>query len=203
MSSQKPALELSSRDRIREAAKNLFARHGYEATSTSSICREAGTSESQLNKHFGGKQGVLSAIFEHAWDQINPSVRLAMESISAPREKFQMLLQMALNFLQKDRQLSTLFLLEGRRIRDGKFVVLVPGFLEFVGIVDGVLKELAERRELAAEVHPQALRSAVMGAIEGMLRDQMLAASAGMPATFTDADVRMMCAKFLECALKK
>ena len=57
---------LSSHDRILLAAKRLFAKDGYENTSTVAIAREAGTSESQLMKHFGSKQGLLVAIFDGA-----------------------------------------------------------------------------------------------------------------------------------------
>ncbi len=187
-----------SRERIREAAKTLFAEHGYEATSTAAIARLAGTSESQLIKHFENKLGILEAVFQYAWEQVNPAVRLAAESIPTPREKFQMLVQMVLNFLDKDEALQKLFLLEGRRIRDdGKQVVLVPGFLEFVQTVDGILQELADHGDLAPHIHPQGLRSALMGAIEGMLRDKLLAHSVAYPATFSMSDVRSICSTFL------
>jgi AcrR family transcriptional regulator len=200
MRDEKPALTTSSRERIREAAKSLFAERGYEPASTAAICRLAGTSESQLIKHFGNKQGVLEAVFQHGWDQVNPALRLATESISSPRQKFQMTIEMMLNFLDKDKQLRRLFLLEGRRIRgDGKQVVLVPGFLEFVKILDGILQELADQGELT--VHPQALRSAVMGAVEGLLRDKILARSMGYPATFSDADIRSLCFAILNAGL--
>lgn len=191
-----------SRERIREAAKVLFAERGYELSSTASICRLAGTSESQLIKHFGNKQGLLEAVFQYAWEQINPAVRLATESMPSARQKFQVLIEMVLTFLGKDEQLRKLFLLEGRRIRDdGKQVVLVPGFLEFVKIVDGILQELADQGELA--VPPQALRSALMGAMEGMLRDKMLARSMGYPADFSDADVRSLCFAFFNASLTR
>jgi len=92
--------------------------------------RLAGTSESQLIKHFRSKQGILEAIFEYAWEQINPAVRLATESLPSPREKFKITVEMVLNFLAKDLQLRTLFLLEGRRIRDdGKFGRACPRIL--------------------------------------------------------------------------
>src|SRR5208283_5625291 len=60
----------SSRERILLAAKHLFARNGYENTSTVAIAREAATSESQLMKHFGSKQGLLAAIFDRGWATI-------------------------------------------------------------------------------------------------------------------------------------
>ncbi len=202
MRNQLTGLLTPSRERIREAAKVLFAERGYELSSTATICRLAGSSESQLIKHFGSKQGVLEAVFQYAWEQINPAVRLATESISSARQKFQVLIDMVLTFLSKDEQLRKLFLLEGRRIRnDGKQVVLVPGFLEFVKIVDGILQELADQGELA--VPPQGLRSAMMGAIEGMLRDKILARSMGFPADFSDADIRSLCFAFFNASLRR
>jgi len=198
---QRTGLLLPSRERIREAAKRLFAERGYEATSTAAIARLAGTSESQLVKHFEGKQGLLEAIFQYSWEQIIPALDLALESVAEPREKFRLLVEMVLNFLAKDEDLRKLFLLEGRRVRgDGKHVVLVPGFLDFIQRVDGILQRIAEKGDLA--IPSQALRSALMGALEGMLRDQILARTNNYPAAFTDADVRTICFLFFSAALR-
>src|SRR6266851_6145322 len=201
---RKTAVLSSSRDRLREGAKALFAEGGYESTTTAAICRLAGTSQSQLIKHFIDKQGVLEAIFEYAWEQINPAVRLATENIASPREKLRVLIDMVLNFLEKDRALRTLFLLEGRRIRgDGHMVVLVPGFLEFVRILDGILKEMAAKGELLPHINPQALRSGLMGTIEGLLRDQLLARPSRFPASYSEADSRAIFSAFLSSCLTK
>jgi hypothetical protein len=70
-----------------------------------------------------------------------------------------------------------------------------------VKIVDGILHELDEEGELA--VHPQALRSGLMGAIEGLLRDKILAKSVRYPATFSDAEVRSLCFALFNACLKK
>jgi hypothetical protein len=80
---------------------------------------------------------------------------------------------------------------------------LVPGFLEFVSIVDHILQELAEQNQLAPDVDPQALRSGLMGAIEGMLRDKILARSLHYPANFSAASVRSICFAFLSSALRR
>src|SRR5712691_10285282 len=201
---QKTAVLASSRDRLREGAKALFAERGYEATTTAAICRLAGTSQSQLIKHFTNKQGVLEAIFEYAWEQINPAVRLATENIAAPRERLRVLIEMVLGFLEKDRAIRTLFLLEGRRIRgDGHMIVLVPGFTEFIKMLDGILKELAAQGEFATNIHLQAFRSALMGAIEGMLRDRMLARSSRFPASYAETDMRAMISSLLSLVLTK
>jgi AcrR family transcriptional regulator len=200
----KPHERMSSRDRLRDAAKTLFAESGFEATTTVAICRLAGTSQSQLIKHFTDKQGMLEAIFEHAWEHINPAVRLATESITSPRDKIRILIDMVLAFLEKDHALRTLFLLEGRRIRgDGHLVVLVPGFLEFMKTVDGILKGLEAEGGFAPGLNRQAFRSALMGAIEGLLRDQMLARTSRFPASYTDSDVRAVIGAFLSLCIRK
>src|ERR1700747_1235667 len=197
MAQNRTAMLTPSRERLLGAAKTLFAERGYEATSTSMICRLAGTSESQLVKHFGSKQGILEAIFEYTWEQINPALRLATESVYSPREKFKLIVEMVLNFLAKDLQMRTLFLLEGRRLRDdGKLIVLVPGFLEFVKMVDEILRQLQAEGDLDSSLHPQAVRSALMGAIEGMLRHKILSATSRFPAAFAEADIRTVCFRF-------
>jgi AcrR family transcriptional regulator len=200
----KTAVLTSSHDRLREAAKDLFADRGYEGTSTAEICRLAGTSQSQLIKHFDSKLGLLEAVFDYAWEQINPAIRLAAERIPSPVDKLKILVDMVLTFLERDRALRTLFLLEGRRIRgDGHMVVLTPGFLEFIKVLDGILKEMADRGELSPNIHIQALRSGFMGAIEGLLRDQHLARTSRFPATFSEADSRVIFSTFLNACLTK
>ncbi|HJY87940.1 MAG TPA: hypothetical protein VKE24_13985 [Candidatus Acidoferrales bacterium] len=80
-------------------------------------------------------------------------------------------------------------------------VVLVPGFLEFVKMLDEILKELASSGELRPDPTPQALRSGLMGALEGLLRDQLLARSSRIASTYTEADIRTLLATFLSFCL--
>jgi predicted short-subunit dehydrogenase-like oxidoreductase (DUF2520 family) len=82
-------------------------------------------------------------------------------------------------------------------------IVLVPGFLEFVKMEDGILKELGAQGELAANIHPQAFRSALMGAVEGMLRDHMLARTSRFPASYAESDMRAVVTSFLSLCMSK
>jgi hypothetical protein len=80
---------------------------------------------------------------------------------------------------------------------------LTPGFLEFIKFLDGVLKEMQAKGELAPHIHLQALRSGLMGAIEGLLRDQYLARATRYPATFSEADSRVIFSTILAAFLNK
>ena len=68
----------SSRDRLLQAAKRLIAAHGYDQTATSTIARQEGTSESQLMRYFGGKIGLLEAVFDSAWLDLDEKTRQAV-----------------------------------------------------------------------------------------------------------------------------
>lgn len=179
---------MSSHDRILSSAKHLFATRGYENTSTVAIARAAATSESQLIKHFGSKEGLLEAIFDVGWERMS-SAFPALQPIASPAERLEALLEMMLSGLERDPELKQLMLLEGRRIRkEGHMVLLTGGYLRLVQMADAMLAEMKSKGELREDVDPQAVRSALMGMQESMMRDQVLAERIGFPATFkTDA----------------
>lgn len=189
----------SSHDRILASAKRLFASQGYEATSTMAIARLAGTSESQMMKHFGSKEGLLEAILDQGWKSMGPTLK---DIIAMPdgNPKLLAMLDLVLKTLNEDPDLKELFLLEGRRIRrEGRHVVLSPGYIDFVKLVDDVLKKMATNGILLPSIPPDAVRSAIMGMTEGMLRDQVLSRRRGeFPAEYADQDFRTLFAACLE-----
>ena len=103
--------------RLLNAGKMLFARHGYEQTSTAAIAREAGSSESQLIRYFGGKAGLLEAIFNDSWSGLNLRVAPVLDGAQHGREGILRLLTMMVRALSQDLDIAFLFLFEGRRIR--------------------------------------------------------------------------------------
>ena len=194
--------ELSSHDRILQAGRELFAEDGYENTTTSAIARKAGTSESQLIKHFGSKEGLLEAIYDQAWQNFSRGLQHIQETQSSPLGKLRGLTELMIGALERDREISTLMLLEGRRIRKhGHQVLLTSGFQQVLGVVDGLLKEMREAGQLRQDLHPQAVRSALIGAFEGLLRDQLLAERADYPARYDGTELRTVYRVVLECFL--
>lgn len=184
-----PTLE-SSRDRLLNAGKHLFAARGYENTSTIAIARAAGTSESQLIKHFGSKDGLLEAIFEHGWQQMSADLE-AVRQIADPLERLRALLFGTMSALDRDPEIKELMLLESRRVRkQGNQILLTAGFIDFMKLVDSILRDMRERGQLRPELKPEALRSAIIGLTEGMLRDEMLSQRMGYTSPFNSQDMR-------------
>ncbi|MCU1283654.1 MAG: transcriptional regulator, TetR family [Acidobacteriales bacterium] len=182
----------SARERILSTAKRLFAKQGYDHTSTVAIARVAGTSESQVMKHFGSKEGLLEEIFNAGWEEMSYNFR-AIHELHSPTEKLEVILELILAALERDPELKVLMLLEGRRIRkEGHIILLTKGYLRFIGVLDAILLEMRALGELRMDVELDAVRSALNSIFEGMLRDQVLAERMGYPAKYGRSELVRM-----------
>jgi AcrR family transcriptional regulator len=185
-----PTNDVPSRTRLLLSARKLFAENGYESTSTASIARMAGTSESQLIKHFGGKASLLDAIFVDGWNSLTTWLQQQLPPTMTPTERLRTIPRLMFDALQRDPELRQLLLLEGRRIRkEGRLATLTDGFLGFVKLVDATLADMRNAGELREDLNAQAIRSALIGLTEGALRDQLLAERAGHPSEFTPENI--------------
>ena len=194
--------EMSSHDRILQAGRALFSEDGYENTTTSAIARRAGTSESQLIKHFNSKEGLLEGIFDQAWQRMAQGVESVQRKEIPPLERLRALTELMIAALESDKQMRTLMLLEGRRIRKhGHMVMMTRGFQQVLEVLDGILRELQYSGRLRPDLHPEAVRSALIGAFEGLLRDQLLAQRGDFPAHYDGTEPRAAFRAVLECFL--
>src|SRR5215472_14355189 len=166
--------EHSSQERLLAAAKRLFSSRGYENTSTAMIAREALTSESQLVKHFGGKEVLLEAIFDDGWNRLATQFP-SLDAIPSNRQKLRTMLELFLRAFEADPLLKELMLFESRRMRkSGSDVMLTRGYQGFLVRIDSILHDMAKKGELKPGLSPVAVRSALVGMMEGMLREQLL-----------------------------
>jgi len=183
---------VSSRDRILLAAKHLFARNGYENTSTVAIARDAGTSESQLMKHFGSKQGLLAAIFDRGWANIIERVQAAHRA-NSPGERLLSLLDAMILEVESDPELKELAALEARRVRkDNRDVLISRGYQQFSEMLHSTLTEMRDQGHIRADLNLDAVRSAIMGVTEALLRDQVVARRSELHADYESTDIRKL-----------
>lgn len=184
-----PATTLSSHDRILLAAKQLFAQQGYENTSTVAIAREAGTSESQLMKHFGSKQGLLVAILDRGWVGINERIQAIPNA--SPADRLLSVLQAVSAELEKDPELKTLAMLESRRVRkDSTDVVLSRGSRQYRDLLGRILQDMRNEGQLRMDVNLDAVRAAIIGMAEGLWRDRVMADRSEVHANYGIDDVQ-------------
>jgi len=170
----------TSRMRLLNAGKTLFAKNGYENTSTAAIAREAGSSESQLIRYFGGKAGLLEAIFNESWTQLNAVVDEYIADTKHGREAILRLLSLMMQAFNRDHDIAFLFLFEGRRMRGGSPEVhLSKGFTQFMKVVDAQIERGRQDGSFRTDIPPRVLCSAMLGAAEGMVRDRIMIERSG------------------------
>ncbi|WP_406148147.1 TetR/AcrR family transcriptional regulator [Streptomyces sp. NBC_01012] len=63
--------DLTGRARLREAALELFAERGFEATSTRAVAAAAGLSPALVTRHFGSKDGLRAAVDTYVLGRID------------------------------------------------------------------------------------------------------------------------------------
>jgi AcrR family transcriptional regulator len=201
-SSLEKGASVSSRDRILLAAKHLFARNGYENTSTVAIARDAGTSESQLMKHFGSKQGLLSAILDRGWAAVIQRVQALSHRDN--RERLFSMLEAIMVEMEHDQELKELMTLEAHRVRkDGRDVITSRAYRQFAELFDNVLSDMRRAGEVRADLNLAAVRSGLIGMTESLLRDQVVAVRSDLRADFNFDEVRELLQAVLPAMVSK
>ncbi len=189
---------LSSRDRILSAAKELFAKNGYENTSTVAIARQAGTSESQLMKHFGSKQGLLFAIIDQGWTAI---LHRAYALSSVPNRSPQCLIDVLESYvveLEQDSAMKTLVVLESRRARrESSGPSPAEGSQQFGSLIESLLRDLKNQGVLRADLNVTAARAALFGMTEGLLLEAVLTANDNRQGLYGSDEVRRVLGAFV------
>jgi AcrR family transcriptional regulator len=72
------------REQLIEVATKLFAKHGYEATTTAAIAEAAGVTEPILYRHFKGKQELFVAIVREMSDKTLEQWRQLIDGVTDP-----------------------------------------------------------------------------------------------------------------------
>jgi AcrR family transcriptional regulator len=184
---------MTSRNRMLAAGKSLFAQNGYEQTSTASIAREAATSESQLVRYFGGKAGLLEAIFNESWVPLNTKFAAFAAPDRDAKTAVHSVLSTVIEGFGRDHDLAFLFLFEGRRVRSNRSdILLSKGFTQFYEFICRLLQRGQADGTIRKDLNVTALASALMGASEGMIRDRLVAERSGKPNPFTDEEIKLV-----------
>lgn len=176
--------------RLLASGKELFARHGYDQTSTSEITRRAGTSESQLGRHFQGKAGLLEAILEESFTPINQKLQGLIAAAFSAREAILAIITTMVTAFDEDPDLASLCLFEGRRVRLGQSEISLPkAFLQFGDLLRLVIRRGRKDGTLSDRFRDSAVAFALMGAAEAMVRERVIAHRGGEETRFTTEEI--------------
>ncbi len=163
------------RERILQVARSLFANEGYHHTSTIAIARAAGTSETQLLKKFGNKQGLLESIFDDDWAVIADTLRRIAASGLPPLDRLRSLIHAVVEHVDRNPEMKKLLVLELGRVRGkpGKEVLVPRSYIESSAMVAAIFEEARRAGRLRGDVQPQTLCSSLFGMMSRLWWDQL------------------------------
>jgi len=82
------ARAVATRQRLLEAAAEVFADGGYRAATIAEICRRAHANIAAVHYHFGDKQGLYAAVFDYAQQRATTEEAVAPAAdASAPEDR--------------------------------------------------------------------------------------------------------------------
>jgi len=100
--------QLGTLERVIRGAAELFARQGYESTSTRNLASLLGIEKATLYYHLEGKEDLLYAICKASIEQLTGDVNAAVDGIEDPLQKLEVWIQAHLiNLLHNQRQHAT------------------------------------------------------------------------------------------------
>jgi AcrR family transcriptional regulator len=147
-----------NRKRILDAARELFAEHGYDAQ-IDEIARGAGVGVGTVYRHFPNKEDLLEALIQARFEGLADAAREAIANPS-PWDGFEGFMRYSAGVMARDRALSEAMFERPEMMRAGA---------EGVGMPD-LLTELVGRAQAAGELREEVIWEDVPGLICGVGR---------------------------------
>jgi AcrR family transcriptional regulator len=108
-----PQSEDSSRDRILKAAQRLFARHGFDGTTTRDLAQAAGVAEGTLFRHFANKKAILVEVATQGWVEILTDLLTELSEMGSYKAVAQVMQRRMWNF-QKNADIMRVCFMEAQ-----------------------------------------------------------------------------------------
>jgi len=148
-----PTREATTHQKILSAAKRLFARQGYDGTTTREIAQSAGVAEGTLFRHFDNKKAVLIEVATAGWIDILTELLTELSEMGSYKAVAQMMRRRMLH-LRDNNDLFRVCFLEAQfhpELRDkiqtdviAKMTEVAEAFIQ-TGIDRGVYRPLNPR----------------------------------------------------------
>ena len=131
---------MTTREKILDAALDVFAGKGYHRASVDDIVRASGTSKGAVYHHFATKQTVFLALVDEFAERLAVAVGAAIAARHGALPKVEGALEAALTTFAENERLARLILLEAvslgalyeekRAEVHGRFASLIRGYLD-------------------------------------------------------------------------
>jgi TetR/AcrR family transcriptional regulator len=131
--------EQPTREKILNAADDLFAELGYDAATTREIAARSGVNKALIHYHFESKEGLLSSILDRYYQRLTVVLQEAAQSGEGILDRMNNISDAYMDFLAENRNFARTVQREasGGRYIDRVRVHMVPIFELGVGLIQG------------------------------------------------------------------
>lgn len=83
---------MTKREQILEAAEELIAEHGFEATSVRALAKKAGVNIAMISYYFGSKEKLFEALVEYRAGFLREKFQLLNKEVQDPMERLEIMI---------------------------------------------------------------------------------------------------------------
>ena len=96
---KRPRKDKHAREKILQAADQLFGQVGFDAATTREIAEESGVNKALIHYHFKNKEGLLASVLERYYEALAATVLKALQGTADLRQKMERLVDAYVDFL--------------------------------------------------------------------------------------------------------
>jgi TetR/AcrR family transcriptional regulator, fatty acid metabolism regulator protein len=154
------------RERILHAAERIFARHGFFAAKVSDVAKEAGVADGTIYLYFKSKDDLLISLFERRMQQVNDTLRAAVEGVASPRAQLSAFIKAYLQLVHDEPSAAEVLTIELRQ--SSKFMKEYenPQFADFLRMLGGIIAAAQDKGELASGIPPHVAARMIFGMLD-------------------------------------
>lgn len=154
---------------IEAAAKEVFCKRGFEASSTAEIASRAGVAEGTLYKHFQNKRALLIKVLETWYHTLILDISEQLAGIQGTRNKVYYLVSRHLRALKENADLARLSYHEVRHSGDYYESKLYEFNREYTQVFVETCREGIRKGDLRQDLPLGLLRDLVFGGIDHLI----------------------------------
>ncbi|MFH1141967.1 MAG: TetR/AcrR family transcriptional regulator, partial [Chloroflexota bacterium] len=158
------SIKETTREKLLEAAEDVFATKGYYEAAVDEIVRRSNTSKGSVYFYFPSKESLFLAVVDHLGDRLIQRVERAVADVSDPRQRLEVALVTTVETLTRHKSLARLLLSKGFGVGSA----FVQKRREVFGRFADRLRELLDQalgQEKAAALNTEVVAYAWLGAI--------------------------------------
>jgi AcrR family transcriptional regulator len=152
-----------TRDRVFEAAAEVFHRKGYDNTSMSDVASAAGLTKAGLYHHVSSKESLLYTVLDSGLDLTESYVMKPLEAIPDPLDRLKTMIDLHLRLVLEERNLEVTGLLhECKTLSAADRTRINRRKKEYVRMTAKLIADVAKKHDIR-NVNPKLAAFALLG----------------------------------------